>query len=112
MHPILYGVLSISAISSSLSRHADQPTGTHCCRRDHESGFLRVEDAYGAAAKCPGMKLGLELRMVAGKRVGGVPQSMVKQIVQASPSPVEMVFIEPDGRVQSVRVTACVTFRL
>jgi hypothetical protein len=43
------------------------------------------------------MKLGLELRTVAGTQVGGVPQSMLKQIVQGAPSPVEMVFIEPDG---------------
>lgn len=43
------------------------------------------------------MKLGLELRMVAGRRVGGIPQSVLKQIVQGSPSPVEMVFIDPGG---------------
>ena len=66
-------------------------------RREHSSGFLRVDDAFGMAAKCPGMQLGLELRMVNGTRVGGVPQQLLKQIVAAAPSPVEMVFIEPDG---------------
>ena len=53
------------------------------------------------AAKCPGMKLGLELRQVAGKPVGGIPQSMIKQIVQTEASPVEMVFIEPDGMISA-----------
>ena len=53
------------------------------------------------AAKCPGMKLGLELRQVAGKPVGGIPQSMLKQIVQSEASPVEMVFVEPDGMISA-----------
>ena len=65
--------------------------------RQRNSGFLRVDDAFGLAAKCPGMKLGLELRTVAGTPMGGVPQSMLKQIVQGAASPVEMVFIEPEG---------------
>ena len=69
------------------------------CRREHASGFLRVDDAFGLAAKCPGMKLGLELRTVAGTPVGGVPLLMLNQIVHGAPSPVEMVFIEPEGTI-------------
>jgi hypothetical protein len=76
---------------------ANDRANAYCARREHESGFLRVEDAYGLAAKCPGMALGLELRMVAGKRVGGLPQTMLKSVVQTAASPVEMVFIVPDG---------------
>lgn len=64
---------------------------------EHESGFLRVADAYGLAAKSPGMALGLELRTVAGKRVGGLPQSLLKQMIMSAESPVEMVFLVSDG---------------
>lgn len=81
---------------SFLSSFADQPAVVRL-RREHSSGFLRVDDAFGMAAKCHGMKLGLELRMVNGTRVGGVPQPLLKQIVATAPSPVAMVFIEPDG---------------
>ena len=82
---------------------ANDRANAYCARREHESGFLRVEDAYGLAAKCPGMALGLELRMVAGKRVGGLPQTMLKSVLQTAASPVEMVFIVPDGTYVHVR---------
>eukprot|EP01046_Picozoa_sp_COSAG06_P023911 COSAG06_NODE_1921_length_8062_cov_113.020846_3_plen_203_part_00 len=90
---------------------ANDRANAYCARREHESGFLRVEDAFGLAAKCPGMALGLELRMVAGKRVGGLPQTMLKSIVQTAESPVEMVFIVPDGT-YGIDVAAPLRYRL
>ena len=73
-----------------------EPDPPNIIWEQHDNGFLRVADAFGPAAKAQGMALDLELRTVAGKKVGGLPQSLLKQRITDAEKPVEMVFIHPE----------------